>query len=175
MERNSNINQKIKGKFIQNEVLACATNLVDYILQQDDYQNAPFTYDDIENLYIDNSEEIKELEEEREELTEQIEELEENEEQIQIINNRLEEIEEQIEELEQEQEEQQEVYEWWIVTDYLANKLKEHKEPILSNGWNYYWGRCTSGQAILLDNVISDICEELEILDGQERSWTDNI
>lgn len=65
----------------------------------------------------------------------------------------------------------QEIYEWWIVTEFLYKKLKALGHPVLEWGNNCYWGRCTTGQAILLDHAIGVICEEMEILDGQKYSW----
>jgi len=69
----------------------------------------------------------------------------------------------------------QEIYEWWIVSEYLYRKFKEKGEPVLEWGNNYYWGRTTTGQAILLDSVITSICREMEILDGQKYSWAEKI
>ena len=66
----------------------------------------------------------------------------------------------------------QEIYEWWIVSRFLYEKLKDKGEPILQWGNNYYWGRGCTGQAILLDDVISEICKDMEILDGQKYSWS---
>ncbi|MGS2737755.1 hypothetical protein [Sinomicrobium sp. M5D2P17] len=37
-----------------------------------------------------------------------------------------------------------EIYEWWIVTLWLAHKLENYGEPMLSDGQNHYWGRCTT-------------------------------
>ena len=68
----------------------------------------------------------------------------------------------------------QEIYEWWIVSEYLYGKLKAKGHPVLEWGNNYYWGRCTTGQAILLDGVISEICQEMEILEGQSYSWAND-
>ena len=53
--------------------------------------------------------------------------------------------------------EPQEIYEWWCVDDWFANKLREHNEPILENDYGIWWGRTCSGQAILLDSVIEQI------------------
>src|SRR5579864_5766786 len=53
--------------------------------------------------------------------------------------------------------EMQEIYEWWIVSDWLAEKLKKQGEPILDNNYGTWWGRTTTGQAIFLDEVIEDI------------------
>ena len=54
-------------------------------------------------------------------------------------------------------EDAQEIFEWWVVSDWLAKKLEERGEPILEYGQTTWWGRCTTGQAILLDGVITDI------------------
>ena len=64
-----------------------------------------------------------------------------------------------------------EIYEWWIVSSFLYKHLKKRGYPVLEWGNNYYWGRCTTGQAILLDYVIGQICFEMEILEGQKYSW----
>ncbi len=56
--------------------------------------------------------------------------------------------------------EPQEVFEWWLVTDYLADKLSERGHVTLSDGQSTWWGRCCTGQAILLDGIMQRIvCE----------------
>lgn len=67
--------------------------------------------------------------------------------------------------------------EWWSVSEYLADKLESKGEVILRDwlGFTAVWGRCTSGQAILLDGVIGEIAEEMEILDGQPHSWANKV
>jgi len=75
---------------------------------------------------------------------------------------------------EEPENEPQEILEWWIVDEWLYSKLKEHGEAVLEWGNNHYWGRTTSGQAIMLDGVISAICEEQEILQGQKYDWSKN-
>ena len=64
-----------------------------------------------------------------------------------------------------------EPYEFWIVDSWFGDKLKEKGEIVADFLGFTIWGRCTSGQAILLDGVISRICEDLEILEGQENEW----
>ena len=78
----SSKNQRIKGKFVGREVMASVNDMVEYILGQYDYDNAPFSWDDVENYYINNTDGIEELHTKIEELEEdgreeQIEELEE--------------------------------------------------------------------------------------------------
>ncbi len=62
----------------------------------------------------------------------------------------------------EEKQEPQEIYEWWLVSDWLEMKLKLHGEPILSNAYGSWWGRGCSGQAIYMDGVIMEIYDELQ-------------
>jgi hypothetical protein len=64
------------------------------------------------------------------------------------------------------------IYEHWIVSDYLAGKLEDKGERVLRDFFGMtIWCRSTTGQAILLDGVISEICSDLEILEGQKYEW----
>lgn len=66
-----------------------------------------------------------------------------------------------------------EIYEHWIVTDYLADELEKHGQKVLRDFFGMtIWCRPTTGQAILLDHVISEICAEMEILEGQKYDWS---
>jgi len=185
---NSSKNQDIKGKFVSREVLSCVTGMVEYIIKQGfEDREAPFSLDDCSNYYTDNSGKIEELTEKKEQLEEEIQDIENSieelededgnkDEEIQTKENeknKLEEkissIENKIEELEEEQGEVNEPYEWWIVSSWLCDKLKEKGEVVLED--ENIWGRQTSGQAILLDSVISEICSDMGILEGQEHEW----
>lgn len=65
-----------------------------------------------------------------------------------------------------------EVFEWWAVSDWFGEKLKEKGEVVIDTVWGKtYWGRCTTGQAICLDGVIFDIAYDMEILKDMEHSW----
>ena len=100
-----------------------------------------------ESGYIDNREEIEELEE-------QIEELEENEEEN---AEQIEELEEQIEELEREQDKQPEIFQYYIVSDNGAEILEEFNEIVFYNSTldMYIWGVTHWGTS--WDNVLTDI------------------
>lgn len=50
-----------------------------------------------------------------------------------------------------------EVYEWYIVSDWLLEQLEKNNQPILKTDYQNYWGRTTTGQAISLDYVIEKI------------------
>jgi len=55
-----------------------------------------------------------------------------------------------------------EIYEWWVVSDWLAGQLEKHGEPVLINDYGTWWGRTCTGQAIHLDSVIEEIYDEIE-------------
>lgn len=148
----SEVQDTLRG-FVSREVCTCQTHIVEYVLKKSwEDSEAPFSWDDVENYYVDNSEEIEEL---KDKLFEDI-----------LTDEEIDEIEEQIEELENEQDNPQEVYEWWEVTSWFAEKLKAHNEVVISDyGYGGYWGRCTTGQAIWLDGIIMEIADELGMLD----------
>lgn len=57
----------------------------------------------------------------------------------------------------EEEIEYREPYEFWIVSDYFANKLKENNE-LLTDYWGFWiWGRETTGQSILIDYIFQKI------------------
>lgn len=49
-----------------------------------------------------------------------------------------------------------EVLEWWLCDEWFLEKLEEMGEPILTNDYGKWWGRTCSGQAILLDSIITE-------------------
>jgi hypothetical protein len=59
-----------------------------------------------------------------------------------------------------------EVYEHWIVSDWLAGKLEEQGEKVDRDFAGLtVWARTTTGQAILLDSVIERIWRNLHTAD----------
>ncbi|HDK7195006.1 TPA: hypothetical protein PTV74_003313 [Clostridium botulinum] len=145
---NNKMQERIEN-IIENEVLVCQSSLVEKLLESE------IVYcDDIENMYINNSEEI-------EELQNKIEELEDKEELTEQEESEIEELENKIEELEEEQEEPQEIFEWWVVSNWLANKLEQYGEPILNSDYGTWWGRTCTGQALKLDYIFQQIVEDI--------------
>jgi len=55
-----------------------------------------------------------------------------------------------------------EVYEWWAVTEYLAEKLEEIGEPVLSNSYGHWWGRTCTGQAMIMDGTLQRVAAAIE-------------
>lgn len=53
----------------------------------------------------------------------------------------------------------QEIYEWWAVTSWLADQLKQFSQPVLSNDFGDWWGRTCTGQAIILDGIMQKIAQ----------------
>ena len=60
-------------------------------------------------------------------------------------------------------EEYDEVLEWWLVTPFMADMLKNNGEVILAAYDCYWWGRQTSGQGLSMDYVIQKIAEEMSV------------
>lgn len=53
-----------------------------------------------------------------------------------------------------------EVYEHWIVSDYLARQLQKRGETVVEFLGLTVWGRCTTGMAVYMDNVMQEIARE---------------
>lgn len=156
-------------RIVRNEVLGCATDIVEYILKASEtVEDAPFTYDDIEYGHVDNSDEITVLYDDLEELEKnEPEEPEQGEDESdedydmrydawdvrwKEWDEKRDEIQEKIDKLEAEQEEIPDVYEWWEVDNYIVDDLQEVGETVIK-GWHNYWGRSCTGQAISMDYV----------------------
>ncbi len=62
----------------------------------------------------------------------------------------------------EETEEYTEIFEFYIVTQFLAEELVKRKEIVwdMFNG-QYIWGRTCCGQAVYMDGVMQEIAEEL--------------
>ena len=55
-----------------------------------------------------------------------------------------------------------EIFEHWIVSDWLAHELDERGERVLRDFFGLtVWGRSCTGQSILLDRVICDIYDSV--------------
>lgn len=55
------------------------------------------------------------------------------------------------------QENPAEVYEWWRVSDWLCRQLAQHGEVTIDNGYGHWWGRCCTGQGLIMDGVLQRI------------------
>ena len=121
-----------------------------------------------ENGFIDNSEEIEEIEETIETKEDIIEALEERieamenvaycSEQIEIIRKQIEDLEEKKEELESEMDEQTEIFQYYIISDAGASILKDYTNEIVFYNETldmYIWGVTHWGTS--WDYVLTDI------------------
>ena len=191
-------NQEIKGKWVGQNVNACVTSMVNYIIgKQYEYgdRGAPFEIDDIENYYTpicpecDSDYGFTETEAckcdccgtirdtgERSTIcsgcTEVFGEMESDEEPAtyEIIEiHKCDECGHYVEDTSKLDTKPQEVYEWWIVSNWMMEKLKARGNVVIPH--MNIWGRTCTGQAIKLDGIISTICHEMGILDGPEYSW----
>ena len=61
------------------------------------------------------------------------------------------------------EEDRKEIYEWWLVDEWLLERLRERGEPVLRTRYGAWWGRTTTGQAVSLDLVIREIYEGIQL------------
>jgi hypothetical protein len=83
------------------------------------------------NGYIDNSDEIDELQEQIDELEMNQPSIMDDSEKWQEIQDQIDELQEQIDELQDEQDNQQEIFQYYIISDNLAEILKELTNEIV--------------------------------------------
>jgi len=180
MNYNSIKNQEIKGKFVSREVIYGVNTFITELASKEEYQEELFDlcvsydYEEASFCYIDNDISIVECMEwliDRNSTS-----------MMPYTGNAKDQLKRWLEVNEDELDEfvhefnidpdPIEIYEHWIVTEWFAKKLRD-KGCIVKEFMNMtIWGRCTTGQAILLDHVISTICEDLEILEGQKNEWS---
>jgi hypothetical protein len=53
-----------------------------------------------------------------------------------------------------------EPYEWWRVTSWLCRKLSDIGEVVIDNNYGCWWGRCATGQGLIMDGVLQKIAAE---------------
>ncbi len=87
------------------------------------------------------------------------------------IDARIAELESCLPSIENARGEQQKIYEWMHVSNWLHDRLREKGVPVWHDDRVYLWGRTSTGHTILYDDVISDICSDMEILVGQKNEW----
>lgn len=181
MDYNSPKNQEIKRKFVDREVIYCVSTLIYELSQypeiQDELLSLFYSYDYetpardegwVEYNEVSSFSAIRANRESIKELSDIN--------YIQLVDGKSSEISdaENWQELcndECIEPKTDEIYEHWIVSEYLSEKLKAHGETVAEFKGLTIWGRGCTGQAILLDSVISEICSEMEILDGQKNDW----
>lgn len=171
-------NQRICSKLVEREVGECVSSLVYHFAQNPEALNgSEYSYDDdvlpLLSRYHENTDEIAELQVEIDELEADIADMAETDSSSAEQQKKLKSLQSRLEELEDEQDNPSEVYEHWIVSSWLAGKLREQGESVGELFGLTIWGRTTTGQAISMDSVIQQIAANMEILDGQRNSWAD--
>lgn len=168
----SSKNQEIKQKFVSREVIYCASQMISELCNSEEFGDSTYEefYSEInwhqmaENMLYDLSDEGK---------LALLYELDVAEEGLDNIDPNL--IIDTIINLGYAYEPDYifyEPYEFWIISDFLGEKLKELEEIVVNDFLGFtIWGRCTTGQAIKLDSCISKVCEDMEILEGQAYEW----
>ncbi len=87
------------------------------------------------------------------------------------IDKRILELENCLPGIEDARGEMQEIFEWIHVSNWLHDRLREKGHPVWNDGKVYVWGRTTTGQAVFFDDVITEICNDMEILEDQKNEW----
>ena len=57
---------------------------------------------------------------------------------------------------------EKEIFQWFIVSDWLYNKLNEQGEPVVEIKGVYFWGRCGYGYSLENEWCLKRIVSELE-------------
>jgi hypothetical protein len=153
-----NTKEEQTQRIISQEILSNQTMLVNHLLSGYDEANE-FSIDDIENLYYTPKEELLEYIEntlDNTEINDLLDGLGED-----WLKDLTQEILEEIAQDTGLDSEPQEIYQWYLVTDWLGDNLKAIGEPVLENDYGTWWGRTCCGQAIELDGTIQKIVDNL--------------
>jgi len=121
--------QDVTRQFIFPHILKNQSYLVNHLSSQD---VDGFTYDDIENLYMTDQQIIEDLGLSNEEITAHM-----------LDDYRY--------------ENPKEPLEWYLVSQWFLDRIKEMNEPYIENSYGTYWGRQCSGQSIYLDYDIQEL------------------
>ena len=138
LKLDNGIGQDITREFIHSHIYRNQSYLVTDLMQQ---EIIGFYYGDIENLYLTDEEIIKY----------HLDEIELNKDSKEITSDMLDDFR---------YDNPQEILEWYLVSDWLLDRLREINEPIIDNNYGEYWGRCSTGQAICLDYNIQELAFE---------------
>ena len=58
--------------------------------------------------------------------------------------------------------EPKEIFQWFIVSEWLFNKLNEQGEPVIEIKGLYFWGRCGCGYSLEDETSLKNIVKQLE-------------
>ena len=187
------VNQRIKGRWVERNVVCCVTSMVEYILRKnygDEDRDAPFSIDDIENFSVkicpqcnsdcgfseadvfyrcEGCEVLYETEDEATCCGNCVETGEYSEDYESVTAYKCDSCGHIVADEFSLDVEDREVFEWWVVSNWALEKLRLRDEVVIPH--MNIWGRTCTGQAIKLDGVIGRICKEMGMLEGQEYEW----
>lgn len=155
---NSINNQKIKDALVNREVYACISDMADYLFNCDD--NSYANFDDFENVFVTICPKCGAVNSYHHDVRDDDELTD-----YWYCDHCHHEVEEEMD------TEPQEIYEYWIVSPWFGEKLRNAGEPVFERMLGWIWGRTCTGQAISLDGVIDEICKDMEILEGMPNEW----
>ena len=58
--------------------------------------------------------------------------------------------------------EPKEIFQWFIVSEWLFNKLNEQNEPVVEIKGLHFWGRCGYGYSLEYETSLKNIVKQLE-------------
>lgn len=150
---NTPSNQLLKRDFVHNEVYTCISDMASFLFADTDEAYAH--YEDFENYYYNVCPHCLERIEDFEILLKYSAENPDNDTHCCPSCG---------EDIESPELMPSEILEYYLVSPWLGAQLRKHGECVYPRFGAWVWGRCTSGQAILLDDVISQICNENDLL-----------
>jgi hypothetical protein len=89
-------------------------------------------------------------------------------EQITAYLTTVEDLDNAIDDMEHLETESQESYEWWAISDWLADKLIGINEPVLRNNYGVWWGRTTTGVQLGYGDGLYALAEQTTTEKSQE-------
>jgi hypothetical protein len=138
-------NQRQTGELVAREVLACASMFVGRLIQLETQETGSLDYESEAQNLMGGYKQCEHCEGER------------------TIYNEDSEEDEECSECYGEGEISVDIYEHWIVSDWLGRHLKQRDEVVEEYYGLTIWGRQCSGQAIKLDGVMEQIVDELSM------------
>ena len=171
--------------YINRDILKCETTLIEALLAEGEsvsYNStsvlAQFTYENIENYYNISPKWLSDFTAEQQALftkynfrtMEDFSDFMDADEGVDSDGNSVEldmadypALEDIHHEWKYRDSEAQEIFEWWSVTSWLAEKLLELGEPVLVNDYGQWWGRTCTGQNIILDGTFQNLAISLKV------------
>ncbi|PHN04335.1 hypothetical protein [Flavilitoribacter nigricans] len=139
--------------YIERDIYGNASYMVEDFLKHNTeapfLAEAGFCYDNIENLYAFDLESIEYFLSDH--LTDEEMEI--------MLEQPFDEREAKAEELGYEPD-PQEIYEWYLISEWLFYQLRDLEQPVLKTDYGFFWGRTATGQAMIMDGTFQKIAEQ---------------